>query len=110
MSEPLPSAEKVAGPLWSNLDYPHMTEGWAFPTPEGREHYFRDGRSFCGRHQIAPGARIAGRMDYAEDPCVTCDRVITAEMRRLWCEHGDPRDECPDCAETHPLPPAEGRA
>lgn len=85
--------------LWSNLDYPEKAEGWAFPTPEGREHYFREGRSLCGSHRIEPGAMIAGRLDWAEDPCLRCERIATAEIVRIWCEHEDPPGECPDCLE-----------
>lgn len=87
---------------WTNIDYPHMAEGWAYPSSNGSAHYFREGRSLCGRYRIEPGERIAGRLDYTEDGCRTCERVATAEIARLWCEHQDPPGECPDCAEVRP--------
>jgi hypothetical protein len=41
---------------------------------------------------------LDNRLDDAiEDPCLTCNRIATKEMAATWCEHEDPRDECPDC-------------
>lgn len=75
------------------------TGGWAFPTPEGREHYYQNGRSLCGKTAPPDLVVIDSRFDESEDPCVTCDRIATREMAATWCEHSDPRAECPDCAE-----------
>ena len=86
--------------MWTNLDHPDMSEGWAYPTPTGSAHYFREGRSLCGRYTIPPRARIAGRLDegsLTEQSCLTCERVATREIQRDWCEHQDPPGECPDC-------------
>lgn len=70
---------------WVNLDYPESAEGWAFPMPHAKSHYFRDGRSLCGRFEVAPGFRLAGRLDEPEgDDCHVCTRkvFILAEASR----------------------------
>lgn len=78
------SAPDVSGTdeaRWVNLDDPSLAEGWAHPTPSSKSHFFREGRSLCGRHRIEPHTRIAGRIEeLAADDCGTCDRIAMAEL------------------------------
>lgn len=86
--------------MWTNVDHPEMSEGWAFPKPEAKCHYFRNGRSLCGRCTIPESSRTGGRLDAASaDDCLTCGDIALAEVIRDWCEHGDPPGKCPECDE-----------
>lgn len=82
----------------TNLDHPHLSEGWAFPKPDGKSHYFRGGKSLCGRCALPSSVRVAGRLiDNEPDDCLTCGDIALAEVIREWCEHAMPPGECPDC-------------
>jgi hypothetical protein len=69
---------------WTNLDHPELSEGWAFPTYESKKsHYFREGRSLCGKWAIPASIRVAGRLDEGMgDDCLTCTRKAIAEVER----------------------------
>lgn len=99
MADPLPIVERDA------------REGWAFLSPDGvGAHYFRDGKSFCGR-DLPAGVRVYGDVfGVGSDPeeCRRCakrahdeaDALDAAEIALMDAE---------DDADTSVTPPVGGR-
>lgn len=69
-----------------------VNEGWTWLSNSTRWHYFRGGRSLCGKfmllgkHELQPGS------DDSRDNCAACRHKLEAERRRMErrqsIEHG----------------------
>ena len=59
----------------------HRKEGWWWPIEAHKPHYFRDGRSLCGKWGV-----FRGDFDGQEHPanvcCTTCYRKLAAEAAK----------------------------
>ena len=51
-----------------------MGEGWAWPRRGRRAHYFRDGRSLCGRWSSWPSSYAQNQELGSLDHCAKCAR------------------------------------
>lgn len=56
------------------------SEGWGFPTSARKAHYFRDGRSLCGRYGwfVADNDRLEPDTKPSRDDCAGCRAKLPA--------------------------------
>jgi hypothetical protein len=53
-----------------------MAEGWAWPMLAKKAHYFRDGRSICGRWLFAGDPTQNQNMSRSPDDCAACWKLL----------------------------------
>lgn len=54
-------------------------EGWSRPADARKWHYFRDGRSLCGRWGMRRSRHLEPDDEPSADDCAACRRTLDAE-------------------------------
>jgi hypothetical protein len=65
-----------------------MKEGWTFLWNSPKWHYFREGRSLCGRFLLLGKPELGGGNEQSPDNCKGCLRKIQKERAKSERVHG----------------------